>query len=125
MRNVKCEQLPEYLLPIILNANFYLFLFQEGKTQFELNQPEYLSEMVENLAKSSNNAVAPMPGVLDKILVKPGDKVSKGDSLFVLIAMKMEHIVTASRDAIISTVLYKPGENVLKDSVVIEFEKNE
>lgn len=31
--------------------------------------------------------VAPMPGVLEKVLVKPGDIVKKGDSLAVLIGM--------------------------------------
>lgn len=63
-----------------------------------------------------------MPGVLDKILVKPGDQVKKGDSIFVLIAMKMEYVVKAARDATISDVLYKTGDNVPKDSTVVQFE---
>lgn len=35
-------------------------------------------------------AVSPMPGVIEKLSVSPGDKVEKGDPLLVMIAMKME-----------------------------------
>lgn len=73
----------------------------------------------------SNKAVAPMPGVLDKIFVKVGDAVKKGDSLFVLIAMKMEHIVKASKDATVSNIPFKVGESVLKDATIVQFEELE
>lgn len=62
-----------------------------------------------------------MPGVLDKILVKPGDRAKKGDTLFVLIAMKMEHAVKANRDVTIAGVFYKTGDNVSKDATVVQF----
>lgn len=35
-------------------------------------------------------AISPMPGLVDKILVNKGDAVKKGDSLLVIVAMKME-----------------------------------
>lgn len=62
-----------------------------------------------------------MPGVIEKILVKAGDLVKKGDSVFVLIAMKMEYIVKASRDAKIESILHQVGDNVPKDTVVVKF----
>lgn len=64
-----------------------------------------------------------MPGVLDKLLVKPGDVVKKGDSLFILIAMKMEHIVKAGRDAKVGDILFKPGDSVAKDATIVQFEE--
>lgn len=62
-----------------------------------------------------------MPGVLDKILVKAGQNVKLGDPLFVIIAMKMEYVVKASRDAIIDEILYKVSDNVQKESVIVKF----
>lgn len=34
-----------------------------------------------------------MPGVIEKILVQPGDSVTAGQSLIVMVAMKMEYII--------------------------------
>lgn len=35
-------------------------------------------------------ALSPMPGLVDKVFVNKGDTVKKGDSLLVIVAMKME-----------------------------------
>lgn len=39
---------------------------------------------------ASGGAVAPMPGVVEKVFVSPGQTVAAGDPLVVMIAMKME-----------------------------------
>jgi len=36
------------------------------------------------------DAIAPMPGVIDKVFVKAGDTVQEGQPMIVMIAMKME-----------------------------------
>ena len=41
-------------------------------------------------AGGADDAVAPMPGVIEKISVEPGAEVQKGDPLVTMIAMKME-----------------------------------
>ena len=43
---------------------------------------------------SRGAAVAPMPGVVEKVSVSPGDQVEEGDPLVVMIAMKMEVNIT-------------------------------
>lgn len=48
-------------------------------------QPKFLSVQADQLGSGGSRVVAPMPGVLEKVLVKPGDVVKKGDSLAVLI----------------------------------------
>ena len=41
---------------------------------------------------------SPMPSSVAKIFVKEGQEVKKGDNLISLEAMKMEHVLKASRD---------------------------
>jgi 3-methylcrotonyl-CoA carboxylase alpha subunit len=55
---------------------------------------------------------APMPGVVLKILAKPGDVVTKGAPLVVLEAMKMEHQITAPHDGRIVAINCAEGEMV-------------
>jgi 3-methylcrotonyl-CoA carboxylase alpha subunit len=55
---------------------------------------------------------APMPGVVLKLLVKPGDSVSKGAPLVILEAMKMEHQIVAPGDGTVLAVHCSEGEMV-------------
>jgi 3-methylcrotonyl-CoA carboxylase alpha subunit len=45
-----------------------------------------------------------MPGKVIKVLVTEGSKISKGDPLLVLEAMKMEHTLTAHADGVVEGV---------------------
>lgn len=63
----------------------FQFYKKNGKLDFELVQPKFLNAQAEQLGSGGSRVVAPMPGVLEKILVQPGDVVKKGDSLAVLI----------------------------------------
>jgi 3-methylcrotonyl-CoA carboxylase alpha subunit len=56
--------------------------------------------------------VAPMPGRVLAVLVKPGDPVAKGAPLVVMEAMKMEHTVTAPRPGMVEDVFCTAGEQV-------------
>jgi acetyl-CoA carboxylase biotin carboxylase subunit len=58
------------------------------------------------------SANSPMPGKVLKILVKAGQKVSAGDPLIILEAMKMEHTMRAALDGIVESVLVIDGEVV-------------
>lgn len=69
-----------------------------------------------------NDLKAPMPGLVLKILVQPGDVIKKGDNLLVLEAMKMENIIKASGDAVIKEIPVAPGESVEKNQLLIRFE---
>lgn len=51
--------------------------------------PKFESELG-HVAGASGGAVAPMPGVVEKVFVSPGQTVEAGDPLVVMIAMKME-----------------------------------
>lgn len=92
--------------------------------QFDLEKPKYLSLSESERGGSALRAVAPMPGLLDKLLVAKGDVIKQDDPLFVMVAMKMEYIVRAHTDGKIADILYTVGSNVPKDAVVVKFEEN-
>lgn len=62
---------------------------------------------------------APMPGTIVKVNVNPGDKVSKGDVLCVLEAMKMENDICAPADGVVATVDAKKGATVATDDILV------
>jgi len=64
--------------------------------------------------------VAPMPGRVLKVLVAEGDRVSDGQPLVVLEAMKMETTLAAEGDAIIGRVSVAPGAMVDHGAVLME-----
>ena len=55
---------------------------------------------------------APMPGKVVSFAVKAGDKVSKGQPLAVMEAMKMEHTISAPADGEVVELLFAPGDQV-------------
>lgn len=56
--------------------------------------------------------IAPMPGKILQINTKKGAKVSKGEPLMILEAMKMEHTIKANADGFVSEVFVKVGDQV-------------
>ena len=69
-----------------------------------------------------NELKAPMPGLVLDIMVEPGSTVSKGDSLLVLEAMKMENILKAPADGIVKSINVNKKNAVEKNQVLISFE---
>lgn len=63
---------------------------------------------------------SPLPGIIVKIFVKPGEYVSKNQRLFNLEAMKMENEIKAERDGVIAGVRVTEGQSVLQDEVIME-----
>ncbi|SDK30488.1 sodium-extruding oxaloacetate decarboxylase subunit alpha [Microbulbifer yueqingensis] len=55
---------------------------------------------------------APLAGNIFKVLVKPGDQVTEGQTIVVLEAMKMETAVSAPRAGTVSEVTVKEGDAV-------------
>jgi biotin carboxyl carrier protein len=66
-------------------------------------------------------AAAPMPATVISVLVNEGQAVRKGDTVVVLEAMKMELLIRASGDAIVTAVRCRPGDLVQADMTLIEF----
>ncbi len=69
-----------------------------------------------------NQLLAPMPGNLTEVFVKPGQAIVKGDRLAVLEAMKMQHELLAEADGIVSNISVSAGQQVRAGEVLIEIE---
>jgi 3-methylcrotonyl-CoA carboxylase alpha subunit len=63
---------------------------------------------------------APMPGKVVSFAVKAGDKVSKGQPLAVMEAMKMEHTIAAPADGVVQELLYAPGDQVSEGAELLK-----
>jgi len=63
-------------------------------------------------AGDAGRLTAPMPGKVIAFLAQAGDRVSKGQPVAVMEAMKMEHTLTAPRDGQVAELLYAVGDQV-------------
>lgn len=102
------------------DSNQFFSFINDNVYEFHLDEPKFIKEQSdENTLLDANNAYSPMPGLIDKINVKIGDKIKKGDALVVMIAMKMEYIIRASKAGVVQNVLCNNGENVKKGAKLI------
>ena len=69
--------------------------------------------------------IAPMHGLLLEVLVKPGDQVTKGQTLAVLEAMKMHYEIQAEIDGTVAELTAVAGKQVAADDVLIEINESE
>ena len=70
-------------------------------------------------AGSDGKLRAPMDGRIVAIKVAPGDKVSRGQTLVVLEAMKIQHQIKAGLDARIEAVAVQEGQQVANRTVLV------
>jgi pyruvate carboxylase subunit B len=66
--------------------------------------------------------IAPMPGLVTRVLVAPGQEVSDGQGLLVLEAMKMENELKARGPGRVETVPVSIGQAVEKGAILLTFE---
>jgi biotin carboxyl carrier protein len=69
---------------------------------------------------SSFPVLAPLPGNILEIFVKPGDIIKKGQKLLVMEAMKMENQVLSEKDGVIESIKVQLGQAVLQGDVLFE-----
>jgi biotin carboxyl carrier protein len=62
-----------------------------------------------------------IPGTIQEIKVKVGDKVKIGDTLLVLDSMKMYNLMKAPQNGVIKNITVKLGEQIPKNFLIMEF----
>ena len=66
---------------------------------------------------------APMQSVVVRFAVAKGEVVKKGQSLVILEAMKMEHVVSADRAGVVRSISSEEGATVAKGDVLLRLEE--
>ena len=74
--------------------------------------------------RRQHGLTAPMPALVLKVLVRPGQVVRSRETLIVLEAMKMEHAIEAPYDGTVKDVHVKEGSRVKEGAVLIELEQD-
>lgn len=69
-----------------------------------------------------NDIIAPMPGKIVKLMIKPGDPVKKGDLLILMEAMKMEYSLRSHKDGRIGQIFVELGKQVALHELLVTIE---
>ncbi|MGO7863038.1 acetyl/propionyl/methylcrotonyl-CoA carboxylase subunit alpha [Rhizobium ruizarguesonis] len=70
---------------------------------------------------TSKLLLCPMPGLVVAIAVAEGQEVKAGETLAIVEAMKMENVLRADRDLVVSKINAAAGESLAVDAVIMEF----
>ena len=68
------------------------------------------------------NVIAPMPGLVVRVNVAPGDRVVAGQGVIVVEAMKMENELRTTTEGTVASVHVETGAAVEKGTVLVTFE---
>lgn len=94
--------------------------------RFELDALDERARAIRDLSAAAAGAqgpapvVAPMPGLIVRVHVQPGDQVEAGQPVVVMEAMKMENELRAQAGGVVKAVLTQAGQAVDKSAVLIE-----
>lgn len=103
--------------------------------EVEMKQPVKSSKQKVKLSDGQNNisassvasagsatgkpVVAPLPGTINEIKVKVGDKVNTGDTVVVLEAMKMQNNIDAETSGTITSINVNKGDAVMEGDTLV------
>lgn len=105
-----------------------ILVLKVNSKEYQVEISDQYDELLHKLGfdKAVSNHIkelkAPMPGMVLNILVKVGDKITKGDNLVILEAMKMENIIKSPADGIVKDIKVMIGDKLEKNQVIMGFE---
>jgi 3-methylcrotonyl-CoA carboxylase alpha subunit len=105
------------IVKIYKNSDVVSIFTAKGATQIiAIDLLEHAGETHEE----GGRLTAPMPGKVVSFSVKAGDKVTKGQALAVMDAMKMEHTIASPADGVVQELLYQPGDQVVEGAELLK-----
>jgi pyruvate carboxylase subunit B len=94
--------------------------------RFSVDAVDERGRSIRELARASAAAAgpaplkAPMPGLITRLLVAPGDSVTEGQGLVVMEAMKMENELRSPSAGTVRAIVVAPGMAVEKGALLVE-----
>ena len=99
----------------IVDDTYYLI---KDKVVFEFSKILVSTNEIRNL--SSGEILSPMHGVISQVNVTNNKKVSKGETLFILEAMKMQHEIKADIDGLTTDLRVKENSQVSTGDLLVK-----
>ena len=102
--------------------------FQLGEFRIEAEVLDERARAIRQLSGATSHAagptplVAPMPGLVVRVLVEAGDRVQAGQGVVVIEAMKMENELRAKGPGVVRNIAVTPGSAVEKGALLVEFD---
>jgi len=103
--------------PLVTDLSPRRFAVTCGGDTFLVTVPEFSADA--DAALGGNVVKAPMPGKVLSVFAKSGAAVTRGETLAVLEAMKMEHALVAPRDGVVEAVHASAGQQVADGDVLV------
>ena len=98
----------------------------EGSEERRVKSEEFNSSSASTASTSSASTatagkpvVAPLPGTINEIKVKVGDKVNAGDTVVILEAMKMQNNIEAETSGTITSINVNKGDAVMEGDTLV------
>ena len=79
-----------------------------------------LEAAVARPASGDGRIKAPIPGLIARVLVEPGQIVAVGQPILILEAMKMQNELIAPRAGTVTSLNVRPGQSVLLNELLVE-----
>ena len=102
---------------IAFDANLQWLKAYDGLHTVEVQD---LNQRVARPRSGDGRVNAPIPGLVSRVLVAPGDSVTAGQALVILEAMKMENEIRAPFDGVVSSVTATVGQSVPRGQLLVE-----
>ena len=105
-------------------------MIDDSKSIDEISIQNELDILIEefSLSKSESEAneliKAPIPGIVTKIFVKIGDKVTSKSKICILEAMKMENEIICPTNGIVTSIYIDEGSSIKKSQLILEIKSN-
>ncbi len=96
-----------------------------SETEYETTLTKKFQNRKPYVAPDPNSVRCIIPGVIQKVYVRPGQPIRKGDPLCLLEAMKMQNDILSPFDGRVKEVNVEPGRMVAKGELLLDLVRSQ